>query len=77
MQVVAEGVETVDVWHELQVLGCDVLQGYVIARPLTQIAMTSSLSSPRAVPPIAYRARLADLSEVALGGLSAFPATQR
>ncbi len=36
MQVVAEGVETVDVWHELQVLGCDVLQGYVIARPLTQ-----------------------------------------
>jgi len=76
MQVVAEGVETVDVWHELQVLGCDVLQGYVIARPLTHIAMTSSLSSPRAVAPIAYRARLAPASEVALGVLSALPATQ-
>jgi EAL domain-containing protein (putative c-di-GMP-specific phosphodiesterase class I) len=77
MQVVAEGVETVDVWHELQVLGCDILQGYVIARPLTQLAMTSSLASPRAVAPIAYRARLAPIAEVALGGLSALPATQR
>src|SRR5450432_2245805 len=45
MQVVAEGVETLDVLHELQVLGCDVLQGYVIARPLTPLALTSSLSS--------------------------------
>jgi EAL domain-containing protein (putative c-di-GMP-specific phosphodiesterase class I) len=70
-------VETVDVWHELQVLGCDVLQGYVIARPLTQLGITSSLASPRAVAPIAYRARLADVSEVALGGPSAIPATQR
>jgi hypothetical protein len=62
--------------HELQVLGCDVLQGYVIARPLTHLAMTSSLASPRAVAPIAYRARLAEVSEVALG-LPAFPVTQR
>jgi diguanylate cyclase (GGDEF)-like protein len=45
MEVVAEGVETLDVWQELQVLGCDVLQGYVIARPLTPLALTSSLSS--------------------------------
>ena len=73
MQVVAEGVETVDVWHELQVLGCDILQGYVIAQPLTQVAMTSSLSSPRVVGPIEYRARLA---EVALGAVSALPAIQ-
>ena len=47
MQVVAEGVETLDVWRELQVLGCDVLQGYVIARPLTPLALTSSLSNPK------------------------------
>ena len=47
MQVVAEGVETLDTWHELQVLGCDYLQGYVIARPLPSIAMTSSLASRR------------------------------
>ena len=49
----------------------------VIARPLTHIAMTSALASPRAVAPITYRARLADVSEVALGGQSAIPATQR
>jgi diguanylate cyclase (GGDEF)-like protein len=47
MQVVAEGVETLDAWHELQLLGCDYLQGYVIARPLPSIAMTSSLVSRR------------------------------
>jgi diguanylate cyclase (GGDEF)-like protein len=47
MQVVAEGVETLDAWHELQVLGCDYLQGYAIARPLPSIAMTSSLASRR------------------------------
>ena len=47
MQVVAEGVETLDVWRELQVLGCDILQGYVIARPLTPLALTSSLSDPK------------------------------
>jgi EAL domain-containing protein (putative c-di-GMP-specific phosphodiesterase class I) len=47
MQVVAEGVETLDVWRELQVLGCDILQGYVIARPLTPLALTSSLCDPK------------------------------
>ena len=47
MRVVAEGVETLDVWHELQLLGCDYLQGYAIARPLPSIAMTSSLASRR------------------------------
>jgi EAL domain-containing protein (putative c-di-GMP-specific phosphodiesterase class I) len=47
MQVVAEGVETLDVWRELQVLGCDYLQGYAIARPIPSIAMTSSLASRR------------------------------
>jgi len=73
MQVVAEGVETVDVWRELQVLGCDVLQGYVIARPLTQIAMTSSLSTRQADAPTGYGA---EVPALALGGLTAMPATQ-
>jgi EAL domain-containing protein (putative c-di-GMP-specific phosphodiesterase class I) len=33
--VVAEGVETDDQRHELRELGCDLLQGFLIARPLT------------------------------------------
>ena len=47
MEVVAEGVETIDAWHELQRLGCDYLQGFAIARPLPSTAMTSSLASRR------------------------------
>jgi EAL domain-containing protein (putative c-di-GMP-specific phosphodiesterase class I) len=74
MQVVAEGVETLDVWQELQMLGCDVLQGFVIARPLTELAMTSSLATPRAVAPTSYRARPPKVAQVALGDLSALPA---
>ncbi|MCC6706519.1 MAG: EAL domain-containing protein [Gammaproteobacteria bacterium] len=34
LKVVAEGVETVDAWHCLRQLGCDVAQGYLIAKPL-------------------------------------------
>jgi diguanylate cyclase (GGDEF)-like protein len=43
MRVVAEGVETPEVLRELQRLGCDVVQGYVIARPLAPAAVTSFL----------------------------------
>ncbi len=34
MKLVAEGVETRDVWKELQTLGCDIAQGYLIAKPM-------------------------------------------
>jgi EAL domain-containing protein (putative c-di-GMP-specific phosphodiesterase class I) len=43
MRVVAEGVETLEVLHELQNLGCDIVQGYVIARPLAPAAVTRFL----------------------------------
>jgi diguanylate cyclase (GGDEF)-like protein len=43
MRVVAEGVETLEVLHELQTLGCDIVQGYVIARPLAPAAVTRFL----------------------------------
>ncbi len=32
--VVAEGVETAEQWQRLQILGCDVAQGYYISKPL-------------------------------------------
>jgi EAL domain-containing protein (putative c-di-GMP-specific phosphodiesterase class I) len=33
-QVVAEGVETQDVWDRLNALGCDFAQGYLISKPM-------------------------------------------
>jgi EAL domain-containing protein (putative c-di-GMP-specific phosphodiesterase class I) len=40
LQVVAEGVETADVWDHLQRLGCDVAQGYYLSRPLPAADLT-------------------------------------
>ncbi|HWE62898.1 MAG TPA: EAL domain-containing protein [Chloroflexota bacterium] len=34
LEVVAEGVETADAWDLLQQLGCDMVQGYYMSRPL-------------------------------------------
>ncbi|WP_126454148.1 EAL domain-containing protein [Sulfuriflexus mobilis] len=34
MRLVAEGVETREVWDKLRELGCDIAQGYFIARPM-------------------------------------------
>ena len=34
MSSVGEGVETADDWHCLRRAGCDVAQGYLIARPM-------------------------------------------
>lgn len=38
-RVVGEGVEDVDVFHALSVIGCDVVQGYYFARPMTVEAL--------------------------------------
>jgi len=34
MQTVAEGIETGQIWDELKQMGCDIAQGYFIARPM-------------------------------------------
>lgn len=34
-RVVAEGVESIETWDILKELGCDVIQGYVVSKPLT------------------------------------------
>ena len=39
LKVVAEGVETLDVLHLLREMGCDVVQGYLISRPIDAAAM--------------------------------------
>lgn len=35
MKIVAEGVETEEVWRNLQAMGCDVVQGYHFSRPVS------------------------------------------
>jgi len=34
MEVIAEGVETVDQWQKLRALGCQYAQGYLFSRPV-------------------------------------------
>jgi diguanylate cyclase (GGDEF)-like protein len=63
LRVVAEGVETLEVWAQLQALGCHVAQGYHFGRPVSAdvflrrlisaagLVAPSGGSSPLAVPP--------------------------
>jgi EAL domain-containing protein (putative c-di-GMP-specific phosphodiesterase class I) len=49
MQVVAEGVETLEQAQRLSELGCDELQGYLVARPMPAAEIPDFLSRQRAV----------------------------
>jgi EAL domain-containing protein (putative c-di-GMP-specific phosphodiesterase class I)/FixJ family two-component response regulator len=56
LRVLAEGVETVEVWRLLQALRCDLAQGYLITRPLPAQALTAWLpgwQAPDAALPLA------------------------
>ncbi len=44
LRVVAEGVETSEIWTVLRDLGCDFAQGYLISRPLPADELTVWLS---------------------------------
>jgi diguanylate cyclase (GGDEF)-like protein len=48
LKVVAEGVETPEVWATLLRLGCDVAQGYFISRPMASGAVTAWAQAQRA-----------------------------
>jgi diguanylate cyclase len=43
LQVVAEGVETEEAWHELSELGCTLAQGYYLSRPVPAAELTEWL----------------------------------
>ncbi|BAU67194.1 response regulator receiver modulated diguanylate cyclase/phosphodiesterase with PAS/PAC sensor [Stanieria sp. NIES-3757] len=45
MDVIAEGVETIEQYQQLSLLGCDRVQGYFCSPPLSAIAVTELLSS--------------------------------
>ena len=47
LSLVAEGVETADAWRELQLLDCDVAQGYLVSRPLSALDLQAWLEAQR------------------------------
>jgi EAL domain-containing protein (putative c-di-GMP-specific phosphodiesterase class I) len=47
MEIVAEGVETIEQLHVLQKLGCDEVQGFYIARPMSGEEITPLMSKGR------------------------------
>ncbi len=51
LRVVAEGVETEAAWRMLATLGCDMAQGYLIARPADPCASAAWLTGWRTSPP--------------------------
>ncbi|MBM5570817.1 MULTISPECIES: putative bifunctional diguanylate cyclase/phosphodiesterase [Deefgea] len=44
LKVVAEGVETIGIWQALAVMGCDEVQGYLIAKPMAANELLDWLS---------------------------------
>ncbi len=51
LEVVAEGVETLDLWNTLRELGCNTAQGYFLSKPVSAEALTSWLKArPPAQP---------------------------
>jgi EAL domain-containing protein (putative c-di-GMP-specific phosphodiesterase class I) len=52
LKVVAEGVETKSAWTRLAALGCDIIQGYYLGRPMTADAIRELERSRAAAPPM-------------------------
>jgi EAL domain-containing protein (putative c-di-GMP-specific phosphodiesterase class I) len=53
LRVVAEGVETLEAWQQLEGLGCDVAQGYFLSRPVPAEELVSWLGARAATTPSA------------------------
>jgi diguanylate cyclase (GGDEF)-like protein len=47
IRVVAEGVEDTQTWEALDALGCDLIQGYLLGRPVPAAALEQQLASQR------------------------------
>ena len=50
LKVVAEGVEDMTTWQQLEALGCDVIQGYYVSRPVPAAELTTWLEQRKVVP---------------------------
>jgi diguanylate cyclase (GGDEF)-like protein len=54
LRVVAEGVESEAAWRALAALGCDLAQGYLLARPLTAAAVARLVAGQAAGAPLRH-----------------------
>ncbi|HTC51423.1 MAG TPA: EAL domain-containing protein [Steroidobacteraceae bacterium] len=52
LKVVAEGVETHEAWNLLQRLGCDLVQGYLVSRPLSVADTVAFLKQAQSSQPV-------------------------
>jgi diguanylate cyclase (GGDEF)-like protein len=60
LRVVAEGVESQEIWDHLAALGCDIAQGYHISRPIDAAAVSEWLST-RPKPTTSETTEVADV----------------
>jgi EAL domain-containing protein (putative c-di-GMP-specific phosphodiesterase class I) len=74
LRVVAEGVEDDPSWRLLRELGCDLVQGYFLARPMPREAMTTWLSDHFAAFATRLRAEDAQEDREPAGGSGLSPA---
>jgi EAL domain-containing protein (putative c-di-GMP-specific phosphodiesterase class I) len=68
LKVVAEGVETKDIWRDLATLGCDVAQGYYLTRPIPPEELVAWLDKPIDAPMFEETEQAAPAAASASGG---------
>ena len=78
LRVVAEGVETREVWEELRSMGCHVAQGHYVSRPVTgsqlsQLLLDTPLREQSRPDPSAGSARYAGIRVATRGGIRTEP----
>jgi diguanylate cyclase (GGDEF)-like protein len=56
LAIVAEGVESQEIWDALRALGCSLAQGYFIGKPMTAAQLTAILSRDAAAPELRHAA---------------------
>jgi EAL domain-containing protein (putative c-di-GMP-specific phosphodiesterase class I) len=66
LRVVAEGVEDDAAWRELAKLGCDIIQGYILTRPLAPAQLDTWLSAHGDVYPVPASGDVVPLRNTAL-----------
>src|SRR6185312_14023175 len=64
LRVIGEGIETDDIRERLRAAGCDVMQGYLLARPMPAADLRTWLTAPAARPAPALTATSAGWSPV-------------
>jgi EAL domain-containing protein (putative c-di-GMP-specific phosphodiesterase class I) len=69
LRVVAEGVEDEAAWRELAMLGCDVIQGYILTRPLAPAQLDAWLTVHGDVHPTPVSSDVVPLRNTTLRGL--------